>query len=319
MMALVYVDALHGINYHRLIAPLRNISEDEVSFHWIQGLNELSEIDLNKVDFLIVSRKISVEDYPMFKRILKKYNVKLVLDNDDYWDLDKSNPAFELYQRFIKYDIINTIKIADIIWSPSYKLIKRMRRINRTASYYYVPNAIDPLDEQWIQRKTDTDEVRFGYLGASGHKKDIDLMGYTFENKILKCVDIDDYKEYIGATEALPVADSFSYGAYYELIDVSLSPLGGGTFNLCKSNLKVTEAGFTKTAIIASNVTPYKESIIHGKTGILCSNKYEWRHAIDNMTLETARELGENLYESVKDRYNIHTANSTRIDSLFQI
>jgi glycosyltransferase involved in cell wall biosynthesis len=71
--------------------------------------------------------------------------------------------------------------------------------------------------------------------------------------------------------------DITQYAQLYKFFDVSLSPLKNSTFNKCKSELKVVEAGFTRTAIIASNVTPYKEVIKHEETGILCSTPEEWK------------------------------------------
>ena len=47
------------------------------------------------------------------------------------------------------------------------------------------------------------------------------------------------------------------FGKIYEDIDVLLVPLINNKFNRCKSELKFIEAGFTGTAVIASNVPPY--------------------------------------------------------------
>ena len=94
------------------------------------------------------------------------------------------------------------------------------------------------------------------------------------------------------------------------------SPLADSKFNRCKSDLKVVEAGFTKTAIIASNVRPYKQSIIHGKTGLLCNSPAEWKEAVSKMTLEQAEDLGNNLYEYCKKEYDLHGINETRLKGL---
>ena len=64
-------------------------------------------------------------------------------------------------------------------------------------------------------------------------------------------------------------------------------------------------SGIPRTAIIASNVTPYKEVIKHGETGILCSTPKEWKEAIEGMTLNKAWTLGNNLYEYCKEHYDL--------------
>jgi len=87
-------------------------------------------------------------------------------------------------------------------------------------------------------------------------------------------------------------------------------------FNKSKSELKVVEAGFTRTAIIASNVTPYKEVIKHGETGILCDTPQEWKEAVEGMTLPKAMRLGKNLYEYCKEHYDLSTINKLRLEGL---
>lgn len=317
MMLLIYVDGLHGINYHRLITPLRRL-EDDIQMFWIDSLNKLSELDLNKVDYLIVSRKISVADYGIFRKILDKYSIKLVLDNDDYWELEKHNQANELYFRYLAHDIKNTIKIADIIWSPSHVLIKEMKRINPRAEYHYIPNSINPDDPQWQVGKLHTDKVRFGYLGAMGHSKDIDLIGYDFSDKEMYSVTVEDYPDRFGANYVISPEDSFSYGKLYKYFDVSLVPLGTSKFNQCKSDLKISEAGFTRTAVIASKVTPYKQVVEDGVTGILVSDKLEWKEAIEGMTLEKATRLANNLYDFCVEEYHVDKVNEIRLDSLLK-
>lgn len=318
MISVVYVDGLHGVNYHRLIIPLKRLQEQGHFFHWIDSLKGLSELDLEKVDYLIVSRKLNVEDHSLFRKILDKYGVKLILDNDDYWELESHNAARELYFRYFAKEIKGTIKIADIIWSPSHVLIKEMRRLNPKAEYHYVPNGIDPDDPQWDIQKIPSKEVRFGYLGAMGHGKDLDLMGYDFSGKEMYSVMLEDYPDRLGAKYVMSPSDTFSYGRAYEYFDVSLVPLNNTKFNNCKSDLKISEAGFSKTAVIASNVTPYKQVIEHGVTGILVNDKGEWKEAIESMTKPEANRLAKNLYEYCVEYYHIDKLNQIRINSMIK-
>jgi hypothetical protein len=221
-----------------------------------------------------------------------------------------------VYFRYLAHDIKNTIKIADIIWSPSHVLIKEMKRLNKKAEFHYIPNSINPDDPQWDIVKDPTDVVRFGYLGAMGHSKDIDLIGYDFTGKEMHCVNVEDYPERFKASHTIDPVDTFSYGRLYEKFDVSLIPLGTSKFNQCKSDLKIAEAGFTKTAVIASKVTPYKQVIEDGITGILVNDKLEWKEAIEEMTLEKAKRLANNLYDFCVEEYHVDKVNEIRLDSL---
>ena len=320
MITLIYLDGLSGINYHRLMTPFLRLKEEEgVEIHFFENFNDLKEYDLTKVKNLVGSRRFSVSDHKEFKKYLVDNDVKLILDNDDYWKLPKDNPAYQVYKDKTSHDIKNSIKIADEIWTPSSYLAELMKQINPDAVYRVIPNTIHQKEKQWSDWEKDNPvdwKVRFGYLGANGHQKDLDVMGMTFEDHELYCMALMDYPERLKAKYRMNPVDITQYAQLYKFFDVSLSPLKNSKFNKCKSELKVVEAGFTRTAIIASNVTPYKEVIKHGETGILCSTPKEWKEAIEGMTLNKAWTLGNNLYEYCKEHYDLSTINKLRLEGL---
>ena len=251
--------------------------------------------------------------------MLVEHNVRLILDNDDYWKLNKDNPAWGLYEVYYGPDIKKTIRIADVIWTPSKYLARQMGYLNPLADIQFVNNAVNPDEKQWAnQRKTSGKELRFGYLGAAAHVNDIKLMDYKFTGKNLTCIKALGYEEILDPNQTLKPKGIFEYGSYYKRIDVSLAPLSKNKFNLCKSDLKVTEAAMTKTAIIASDIDNYNGSIIHGETGLLCATTDEWKEAIESMTKERAKQLGRNLYDSLVDdpNHNLDTINQTRLKYL---
>ena len=118
-----------------------------------------------------------------------------------------------------------------------------------------------------------------------------------------------------------------SYASNYRLFDVSLSPIKNHIFNRVKSQLKVIEAGFYKKAIIASNVGPYtidlKHSLKNGQftdgNALLVDesrNHSDWakymKKLIDNPNF--AYDLGQKLYETVKDTYDLNIVTKNRAD-----
>lgn len=117
-----------------------------------------------------------------------------------------------------------------------------------------------------------------------------------------------------------------TYATNYNLADVSLAPLekGDGLFNSAKSQLKVIEAGFHKMPIIASDIEPYKIDIVHGVNGFLVNNNsgikgwdYYINYFIQNP--EKVKEMGQALYETVKDKYDIKNVSEDRVKWLKQI
>jgi glycosyltransferase involved in cell wall biosynthesis len=92
-----------------------------------------------------------------------------------------------------------------------------------------------------------------------------------------------------------------------------------------KSQLKVIEAGFYKKALIASNVGPYTIDLKHAiKNGEFTNgnallvdehkNHSDWskyiKKLVDNPNMIV--DLGERLYETVKDKYHLDTVTHER-------
>ena len=111
--------------------------------------------------------------------------------------------------------------------------------------------------------------------------------------------------------------DTFNYGKLYNFIDVSLVPLQQNLFTACKSELKLIEAGFMKKAVIVSNVRPYDELATKENSILIEPNRngIDWYVQMRNLIKEPERvkDLGEALYESVKDKYHIKNVNVERM------
>jgi len=117
-----------------------------------------------------------------------------------------------------------------------------------------------------------------------------------------------------------------SYAANYRWFDVSLAPIKNHIFNRVKSQLKVIEAGFYKKAIIASNVGPYTIDLKHSlKNGEFTDGNAllvdevrngDWskymKKLIDNPNF--AYDLGQRLYETVKDTYDLNKVTKDRAE-----
>lgn len=123
--------------------------------------------------------------------------------------------------------------------------------------------------------------------------------------------------------------DVKEFAKHYRNIDVLLAPLDTNQFNEVKSELKFVEAGFTHTALICSDFGPYNlvgESLFQ-KGGVLNENgncilidpakKHKnWakyiKKLVENPDLVTL--LQNNLYEFVKDTYDINKVTAKRAE-----
>jgi len=118
-----------------------------------------------------------------------------------------------------------------------------------------------------------------------------------------------------------------SYAKNYSKFDVSLAPIKNHMFNRMKSQLKVIEAGFYKKAIIASNVGPYtldlKHCLDHGNfvdgNALLVDenrNHSDWAKFVDKLVKNPnmVKDMGERLYETVKDTYDLNVVTKARAE-----
>lgn len=122
----------------------------------------------------------------------------------------------------------------------------------------------------------------------------------------------------------LPVT---SYAKNYSKFDISLAPIKNHIFNRVKSQLKVIEAGFYKKALIASEVGPYTIDLKHclkdgnftdGNAMLVQENRNhgDWAKFIKKLVTNPnlIQDMGERLYETVKDTYHLKTVTKTRAE-----
>ena len=115
------------------------------------------------------------------------------------------------------------------------------------------------------------------------------------------------------------------YAKNYSKFDVSLAPIKNTMFNRMKSQLKIIEAGFYKKAIIASNIGPYTIDLKHcldngnfvDGNAILVNearNHADWAKFIEKLVKNPnlIKDMGERLYETVKDKYDLNNVTSDR-------
>lgn len=122
--------------------------------------------------------------------------------------------------------------------------------------------------------------------------------------------------------------DIKKYAFNYNNFDVSLAPLVENEFNANKSQLKIIEAGFHKKAIISSEVTPYTIDLVSAVNegvyntngnALLVSprrNHKDWakhmKRLVENPNM--IEDLGNRLYETVKDTYSLQNVSKKRIE-----
>jgi glycosyltransferase involved in cell wall biosynthesis len=150
----------------------------------------------------------------------------------------------------------------------------------------------------------------------------------------------EDYKKYLlnYSQEEFPNENSESYvrvwtkpvqsyAKNYSKFDVSLAPIKNHMFNRMKSQLKVIESGFYKKALIASNLGPYTIDLKHclnngnfvdGNALLVDENRNhsDWAKFIEKLVKNPnmIKDMGERLYETVKDKYDLNVVTKQRAE-----
>ncbi len=151
--------------------------------------------------------------------------------------------------------------------------------------------------------------------------KFVDQKQREFLNKY-EPIDYNDSNAFYHRVWTQPVTN---YAKNYAKFDVSLAPIKDHTFNRVKSQLKVIEAGFYKKALIASDLGPYTIDLKHALdkgeftngNALLVDknrNKSDWSKYMKKLITNPSwvEDLGERLYETVKDTYHLSVVTKTR-------
>ncbi len=296
-----------------------------------------------------------------------KMGKKVICDFDDYWELPMSHGLYNEYNyenfkkdgktvfnhdemgRMIRKKRTTTDMFKDILRKYPYitvttpRLAERVYPYNKNVAVF--ENALHPKAPMMEIKPTESEFMRFGWIGGSQHWIDIQLLrgipnrlfydnatkgkyqihlygymgGTVFDNfaEILT-----DYRKITEPFRAFPPLqtmheppDKPSYLTYYNNFDVALIPLADTKFNTLKSELKVIEAGFFKKAVIVSNIYPYSR-IINDKNAMIVRKRNDWfkhiKKLIQNPNL--VKDLGEQLYHDVNKSYHIDEVNKRRAE-----
>jgi glycosyltransferase involved in cell wall biosynthesis len=315
-----------GVSFHRLFNPLIYLPKD-----YAMMTDVLTEEELEKgYDILFINRYIAGMEVDEVVRLRQKYGFKLVVDVDDYWNLDAWHI---LYGKYPTQKVIDHIKVADLVICSNNDLAVQIDELN--PNWIVIPNALPYGEDQFTDVKTESDKVRFVYAGSVTHEKDIAILknpmkrvagdpmvkskssfilcGYSEDKNVANVWGrmINDYlcgfnvNGYIRA--ALPVDQ---YMNFYNEADACLIPLVDSKFNSMKSNLKVLEAATKNAPVICSNVKPYSEC----KHIIPVNNQSDWFTNIKKVVKDAIyrQEMGIANGEWCRENFNLIKVNKLR-------
>ena len=320
-------------------------------------------------------------------QVLNSMGIITICDIDDYWMPGKEHPIHDIIKvNKINEKIVANIRVAKVVTTTTSIFADEISKINKNV--FVIPNAINPNEPQFKEPNTESERLRFGWLGGSSHLHDIQLLdqscskissmkdklqfvlcGFDTRGTVTEInaqtgehnkrnikpeetvwvkyetiftqnysIVSPEYKKFLWSfkQESFPdeMSESYlrvwtkpvtSYAKNYSKFDVSLAPIKNHMFNRMKSQLKVIEAGFYKKALIASNIGPYTLDLKHclqngnfvdGNAMLVDENRNhsDWAKYMEKLIKNPnlAKDMGERLYETVKDKYDLNVVTKTR-------
>lgn len=184
---LFYNRDVAGVNYYRTLTPAIELDKYHSDKFHVTINKEINFSDPNTIEYLkgfdIINyhRQLypNAEDMIKNSQILKENGTRLVVDIDDYWELDKTHAYYYKSKEDKITDItLFQLNIADYITTTSEEFKSVIvKSTNKTDENVIVlPNAIDPdtmgqFENNW--KKDPNGLVRITYMGGSSHKHDV--------------------------------------------------------------------------------------------------------------------------------------------------
>ncbi len=169
-----------GVGKFRSLDPhifLQNLYPDD--FH----VDIVYEPPVNDLEYFkqyqIVAYHRSIgPDFDIALDLIKKLNsegIVTVCDIDDYWMPGKEHPIHDIIRvHKINEKIVANLIASQYVTTTTTIFADEISKLNKNVVIF--PNAINPKEPQFNEPNTESDRVRFGWLGGSSHLYDLDLI-----------------------------------------------------------------------------------------------------------------------------------------------
>ena len=106
---------------------------------------------------------------------IDKLGIPTIMDIDDHWAPGPHHPAYLMIKNSgMDKHIYNNIKVAKNITTTTKIFAEEIAKTNKNVTI--LPNAIDPLERQYIPNPEKSNRLRIGWLGGSSHLKDLEIL-----------------------------------------------------------------------------------------------------------------------------------------------
>jgi len=283
--------------YYRMQLPFIMLAEAghqaQLSSHWLSAqCNEFPVIVGQRVDSTL----------SMWRQLMPGRKLIYEID-DDVFNVDPLNAAKVQHTPELLDQMEQAMLVSSALTVSTEHLAGVMRQHVGDKLIHVLPNYIDEklLDVQRPQR----DGLVVGWTGGDSHFRDWQMIAPVLKNLDAEIHVVGkNYAEEFGLP-ARWTPWNYNIFDYYRSIDfdIGIAPLAVTEFNHSKSHIKALEFAALGIPVIASDMEPYRDFVVHGETGFLAKDSREWIEHITTLTSnETLRkQMGANAKERAVD------------------
>lgn len=185
---LVLSSDVDGVGYYRNFMPHLTINDPDFEIEtrlMMDGtLNLLDENYIRQFNIVFYNKSIPFakpEYHIAFRELLRKYNIKLIFDIDDYWILNSTHLNYDMWKKS-KADeaVVVNLKGADCVTTTTTIYANRIKE--ETSKVAVLENGVNLEEQQWVFNRRPSDKIRFLWGGGISHMYDLRLMIKSFES-----------------------------------------------------------------------------------------------------------------------------------------
>lgn len=287
----------------------------------VRTVRELKEEDLEWCDILHYSRH-SLMSAKFLDQMRSKYGFKIIVDTDDWWEVQKDHPLYEKWRKSaVSLQIQSHLLNADAVTCTTERLLDIVPN-----NAYVIPNGLNYGKGQFRYRKQKKgDRVRLLYASTVMNYSNTAIIASAMKRIKHLPIEVviaghhespffDILVSNLTAGGEIPYrftkwADSESYMLNYEG-DIGILPSKPTLFNSYKSNLKVLEFAALKIPAVVSNCDPYLRLPVNYFTG---ENEFVEQVTKLVESEELRESCGKELFDFCKKNYSLSGFSDTRL------
>lgn len=298
-----------GCGWYRITMPLRELARHGHDVKLMIG-SDVRAKDAAEWPLIVGQRVDKHDALPAWRRFRARSRLVYEID-DDVFSIEPTNwQAYGIYSRGDTLDAVaHCAETADLVTVTTEPLATVMRQYNDRVTV--LPNHVPG----WLcdYERPPNERPVAGWGGGASHGADIGLVARPMREFLTRHPGWDghlmgtDYRptikhDRVGFTPWINVGEEPE--AFYKAIryDIGLAPLVPSVFSTSKSAIKALEYAALGIPVIASDVEPYREFVLHGTTGFLVKYDHEWLKYLDVLAADDGlrAEMGSKAREHAR-------------------